>query len=123
MTSPGQAILGAAVSDRWADTIPFSDACLPANPGHLASIIEFLDPDQTAPGLPALESNRQEELEMFKLFASPRPVCAEVGKSVSVDQTQEQCRRQHACDRSFCPLRLDFIDECLDSQLQSFRRA
>ncbi len=60
---------------------------------------------------------------MVKLFASQRPVCAEVGKSVSVDQTVEQCRRQHACERAFCPLRADFVDERLEGELFSHKRA
>lgn len=53
-------------------------------------------------------SNIGRTLEMSKLIDSPFEICSVCDQYVFLDQTQEQCAREHKCGNINCPLKRYF---------------
>ena len=60
---------------------------------------------------------------MFKLFEPKCQECGEIGHAVRVNQTEGECRAQHDCQQSFCPLRSEFKPQGLDETIMRNKTA
>lgn len=54
---------------------------------------------------------------MFGLAGSKTRKCVETDQSVSIDQTEAQCRAIHRCEQAGCPLRAEFMSQRLEEFL------
>lgn len=60
---------------------------------------------------------------MFKLFETKCRQCGQINQPVRLDRTEEECRVQHGCQQSFCPLRSDLKPAKLDETMMRNRTA